>query len=319
MLNDFDSFVVYLDPDTLKYMFLNYMKSRNYPVMKKLYSVLNEGYENNMIVTPISYNQIISYIEENTIDNEYLAMMGNIGQIQFNKRFTIRTLQLIRIINHFFEQKYKKPIWMDAFSSNPDNKYMPGFNQYRSISVQNVLKAFEREEKYSRVYSFIESYKEGKSFEDIAGEYFRYSWEQFPDIIKPFLPIDGTPEYNMKRFLEYEEIKEIPEYHIISNILHPLFEKHGIKDIESGLKDDLLLAAETAAVYMPYCHFYVTTVDIAEIIMMTGINEPYNVMVYDHNESSLYKLIDDISILIKTKKIESKRKTSKTIFRKNRY
>ena len=319
MLNNFDSFVVYLDPDTLKYMFLNYMKSRNYPVMKKLYSVLKGGYENNMIVTPISFNQILSYIEENTIDNEYLAMMGNIGQIQFHRRFTIRTLQLIRIINNFFEQKYKKQIWMDAFSTNPDKEYMPGFNQYRSISVQNVLKAFEREEKYSRVYYFIESYKEGKSFEDIAGEYFRYSWEQFPDIIKPFLPIDGTPEYNMKRFLEYEEIKEIPEYHIISNILHPLFEKYGIKDIESGLKDDLLLAAETAAVYMPYCHFYVTTVDIAELIMMTGINESYNVMVYDHNESSLYKLIDDINILINTKKIESKRKTSKTIFRKSRY
>ena len=319
MLNDFKSFIVYLDPDTLKYMFLNYMKSQNYPVMKKLYSVLKEGYENNMIVTPISFNHILSYIEENTIDNEYLAMMGNIGQIQFHRRFTIRTLQLIRIINNFFEQKYKKPIWMDAFSTNPDKKYMPGFNQYRSINAQTVLKALEREEKYSRVYYFIESYKEGNSFEDIAGEYFRYSWEKFPDIIKPFLPIDGTPEYNMKRFLEYEEIKEIPEYHIISNILNPLFEKHGIKDIESGLKDDLLLAAETAAVYMPYCHFYVTTVDIAELIMMTGINKPYNVMVYDHNESSLYKLIDDISILINTKKIESKRKTSKTIFRKSRY
>jgi len=127
------------------------------------------------------------------------------------------------------------------------------------------------------------------------------------------------PEYHIKRFLEFDEIKEIPEFHIIANILYPLFDTYGIKDIELGLKDDLLLAAENISAYMPYCNYYVTTVDVAELVIMTRINEPYGVRVYDHNESSLYKLINDLTEGIKQKKSEVKKHITHTAFRKTRF
>ena len=70
------------------------------------------------------------------------------------------------------------------------------------------------------------------------------------------------------------------------------------------MADEALFVAETAAAYMPYCHFYVTIVDVAELITKTRINKFYDVKVYDHNESSLYKLIDDLTESIQ-KKINS--------------
>jgi hypothetical protein len=319
MLNDFDKLVVYLDSATLKYMFMSYTRNRDYPVMKKLFSLLEEGYKTDTIVTPITFNHLIPYIDENTIDTEYLAMMAKIGQIQFHRRFTVRTLQLIRIINYFFEKKYSKPQWRDIYSSNPEDKYVAGFNQYRSISIQNVLKSYEREKNASRIFYFIENFKKGNKFEDIAGEYFEYIWEEFPDLITPYLPQNGSAEYNMKIFLEFDEINEIPEYHLMSNLISHLIETYGIGEIEAGSKDDLLLAAETAAAYMPYCHFYVTEVEIAEIINMTGINESYDVKVYDHNESSLYQLIEDLTFYIETLLAERKLKSHKSMFKKGKF
>jgi len=301
MINATDRYIVFLDSDTLKFMYLSYIKSRNYPVMNKLYTLLHEGYKSNLVVTPISFNHILPYIDKNLISIEFLNMMGSIGQIQFHQRFTIRTLQLIRVIKY------------------PDEKYNPGFNKYHSISAQNVLKAIDREKNSSQIYFFIESFKKGKTIEVIVGEYFKYLWGKFPDIIKPYLPVDGDPEYYFKSFIENEEIKDIPEYHIVSNILYTLFETYGIEDVEYGLKDDLLLAAETTAAYMPYCHYYITTVDFAELVMMTRINETYNVNIYDHNESSLYRLIDDLTESLKVKRTESKKKISKTAFRKSRF
>ena len=56
-------------------------------------------------------------------------------------------------------------------------------------------------------------------------------------------------------------------------------------------------------------------VEIAEIVLMSAIYEPYNVKVYDHNESSLYKLINDLTQAIELKKMENSKKSSKTIFR----
>ena len=318
MLNLTDRYVVYLDPDTLKFMYLNYIKARSYPVMSKLYSLLHEGYINNLVVTPITFDHIVPHISENKIEIEFLNMMGGLGQIQFHQRFTVRTLQLTRVINYFFDQDYKKPTWRDAFSSNPEEKYSPGFNKYHSLSAQIALKAMEREKNNSQMYFFIENFKEGKSIDSIAGEYFNYLWEKFSDLVKPYLPVDGSYEYHMKKFLAYEDIKDIPEFHIISNTLYPLFETYGIKDVEYGYKDEMLIASEKMAAYMPYCNYYVSTVDVAELVIMTGINEPYNVVVYDHNESSLYKLIDDLSSAMKMKSLESEKKSSRTMFRKSR-
>ncbi len=319
MLNNYNHYIVYLDPDTLKFMFYSYTKSRNYPVMNKLYSLIREGYLNNLIITPVSFDHISPCINDNKIEAEFLNMMGSLGQMQFHQRFTVRTLQLIRVINSFFNNDYKKPLWRDAFSSDPDEKLQPGFNKHLSISVQNVLKAVEREKNNSKVYYFIENFKNEKPLDKLAKDYFSFLWEQFPDLIKPYLPADGDYEYYMKKFLEYDEIREIPEYYIISSLLYPLIETYGIQDVEYGLKDDLLLAAENAAAYMPFCNFFVTTVDIAELIIMTGIDEVFNVKVYDHNESSLYKLIDDLNDVLKRKKSEIKAQKSETIFRKSKY
>jgi len=318
MLNMTEKLVVYLDPETLKYMFLNYTKERNYPVMTKLYTLLHEGYVNDLIVTPLTFEHVYPYIQDNKIPVEYLNMMGDIGQLQCHLRFTVRTLQLIRVINSFFELDYKKPIWRDAFSSDPDERTKSGFNKYLSISASNVMKAMEREKNNSQVYYFIESFKEKKPKESIAGEYYAYVWKQFPDLIKPHLPLDGDPEDHVKRFLSYEDIRDIPEFHIISNILYPLFETYGIQEIEYGRKDDLLLSAEKMAAYMPYCNYYVTTADVTELVSMIGINEPYNVLLYDDNESSLYRLIDDLTNAVNSKSIEKKKKETRTIFRKPR-
>lgn len=319
MLNENEKLIVYLDPETLRYMFLSFTKQRNYPVMNKLFTMLSEGYKNNYILTPLTFEHILPFIKEQKIDTRFLNMMGSMGQLQFFQRFTIRTLQLIRVINYFFEQRYTKPVWRDAFPSNPNDKYAPGFNNYLSNSAQNVQKAIEREKKNSQIHYFISAFKQGKPLESIAPEYFQYLWEQFPDLIQPYLPIDGPPEYHIGQFLEFDEIKEIPEYHIIANVLYPLFETFGIDDIELGAKDELLLAAETLAAYMPYTNYYVTTVDIAELVIMSRINEPYEVKVYDHNESSLYKLINDLSDDLKLLRGRIKRPTSRTTFRKTRF
>jgi len=316
MLNLTDRYVVYLDSDTLRYMYLNYTKARNYPVMTKLYSLLSEGYKNNLVVTPLTFDHVAPYINESKIEIEFLNMMAGMGQLQFLQRLTVRTLQLIRVINSYFEQNYKRPVWKDAFTTDPDEHYMPGFNKYHSLSPQIVSNALEREKKSSKIYFFIESFKEGKSIECVAEEYYSFLWEEFPDLITPYLPIDGPPEIHFNSFIKKEEIQDIPEFHIISSILYPLFETTGIKEIEMGSKDDLLFAAETMAAYMPYCNFYITTVDIAELALITGINLSYTVQVYDHNESSLYKFINDLALSLKTKDTHSQKKLSQTIFRK---
>ena len=69
---------------------------------------------------------------------------------------------------------------------------------------------------------------------------------------------------------------------------------------------------------MPYCNYYVAKTEIAELVIKTGINESYNVAVYDHNESSLYKLIDDLTSAMKIKSSESNKKSSRTMYRKGR-
>ena len=86
-----------------------------------------------------------------------------------------------------------------------------------------MKKALERERKYSQISSFIEGYKKGKEAESLATGYFRFLWVQFPDLIKPHLPKEELPERYIENFLKFDEIKDIPEFHIISNILYPLF------------------------------------------------------------------------------------------------
>ncbi len=319
MLNTSDKLVVYLDTDTLRYMYLSYLSERNYPVMKKLYTLLMEGYKNNLIVTPISLNHIGVYMTENKIEGDFLTLMGNLAQVQFHQRFTVRTLQLIRVINSFFGLDYKKQLWRDAFSSNPDDKYAAGFNMYSSVSAQNVIKALEREKKKSQIYYFIESFKNRQPFGELAKGYFTILWEMFPDLILPHLPKDDTFEAHMKRFLENDDIKDIPEYHIVSTIVYPILEAYGLKTIETGQKDDVLEAAEIMAAYMPYCHFYVTASEVVEQAKKFGINEIYNVKVYNNNESSLYRLIDELTEAMKLKKVEKSKKETKTTFRKSRF
>ena len=64
MLNETIKYIVYLDPDTLEYMYLNYTKRRNYPVMNKLYSLLNDGFVKNLVVTPLAMDHSSPYIHE---------------------------------------------------------------------------------------------------------------------------------------------------------------------------------------------------------------------------------------------------------------
>lgn len=312
MLNRTDKFIVYLDSDTLYYLYLDYTGERQYPVMKKLYATLRDGYVNNWLTVPLSMDHIIPYISDNKIDKKFLDMMGTLGQVVYHQRFTIKTLQLIRIINSFFDNPYSKPLWRDVFTSNPDEKYYPGFNKYASLNVQHVQVAVEREKKTSQIHEFIESYRNGNEIASIAGTHFGNLLTMIPDLITPYLPKVGDPDLHIKDFLEYKEIREIPEFHIISHILQALLDAYGLQEVESGQRDEVLLAAETIASYLPYCHFYVTTVDIAELMIMTGIHNPYNVRVYDHNESSLYQLIKDIveRNQAKQKFVESKKKQS---------
>ncbi len=316
MLNNTKKLVVFLDTETLEYMFLNYSERRHYPVMHKLFNLLHDGFINNHVVVPLALDHILPHIEENKIDREFLNMMGEMGQVQFLQRFTVKMLQLIRVINSFFEQRYKKEIWKDAFSSDPDEKYEPGFNKYSSITVQNTLKALDREKKLSQIYDFVEHFKAGDPADSIATGHFRFLWEQFPDIIRPYLPSDGDPEMHINSFFKQEDIKEIPEFHILSSSLYPLFDAYGIENIEFGLKDDILAVAETTSAYLPYCNYYVTVGDIAELFLMNRVHDVYDVMIYDNNESSLYKLIDDLSKAVKQKKEQRTVESSKSTFRK---
>lgn len=317
MLNTTEKFIVYLDNDTLNYLFLDYSGERSYPVMKKLYALLHDGFINDWLCTPFSIDSVPHFIKENRIKQKFLDMMGGIGQVQFHQRFTIKTLQLIRIINSFFDNHYNKPMWRDAFSVSPDEHYTAGFNKYSSINAKNAFQSLDREKRTSRIFEFIESYKEGKEAESLAGAHFKSLWDEFPDLIIPFLPKMGTPESHMTTFLEYDTIKEIPEFHILSNVLYPLLDAYGIEEVEAGKHDAALLTSEIIASYMPYCHFYVSSVDIAELVMMTGINKTYNVRIYDHNESSLYKLINDITENYKAKNKYKKGTTkNQTMFRK---
>jgi hypothetical protein len=295
MLNETEKRVVYLDSETLGYMHLTYTGERIYPVMRRLFSVLKEGYVNDRLVTPLSSDHIFPYIENSQISKTFLNMMGEIGQVHFHQRFTIKTLQLLRIINHFFDNPYTKPVWRDAFTSDPDERYRYGFNRYSSLTPFNVNQAISREKNYSQVFEFIDSYKAGKSVHEIAVTHFTSLWEQFPDLIKPFFPVIGSADTHIKRFLENDEIKDIPEFNIIAAILSPMLEAYGIEHVEHGMRDDELYAAEIVSSYLPYCHYYVTKVDVSEVLIMSGIPELYGVRIYDHNESSLYRLIQDIA------------------------
>ena len=317
MLNTTEKLIIYLDNDTLKYLFYDFSGERSYPVMKKLYALLHDGFVNDWLCTPFTIDSVPGFIKENRIEQKFLEMMGGIGQVQYHQRFTIKTLQLIRIINSFFDNHYTKPMWRDAFSVNPDENYTPGFNKYNSVNAKNAFLALEREKKTSQIFEFIESYKAGKEADSLAGAHFRFLWDEFPDLIIPFLPTVGTPESHMTTFLDYDAIKDIPEFHILSNVLYPLLDAYGIEEVEAGKHDSALLASEIIASYMPYCHFYVTSVDIAELVMMSGINKPYNVRIYDHNESSLYKLINDITEMYKAKsKFKSGSARNQTMFRR---
>ena len=317
MLNSSEKTIIYLDPDTISYMYLDYSGARSYPVMKKLYGTLHDGFVNNLSVAPLSIDTIMHFIKDNRIDLKFLNMMGGIGQVQFLQRFTIKTLQLIRVINSVFDNTYNKPVWRDVFSGNPDEKYAPEFSKYSSISAKNTMLAVEREKKNSQIFEFIDSYITGRLLKDVAKKYFSSLWEKYPDLITPYLPKVGSPETYMKEFLEYEEIKDIPQFHILSSVLYPLIDAYSIEVVESGSRDNELLAAEIMSVYLPYCHFYVTTVDIAELVIMTGFDDLYDVKIYDNNESSLYKLINDVSELWKVKEKMSKSTTkSQSLFRK---
>jgi hypothetical protein len=316
MLNFFNKFVVYLDPETLNYMYLNYIKTRNYPVMTKLYSLLKDSYQSDLVVVPLSYDHISHYINDNKINADFLNMMGGIGQIQYLQRFTVRSLQLIRVINSFFEQNYKKPLWKDAFSSDPEEKNKQSFNNYLSIGVKSVQDAMERERNNSMIYYFINNFKNEKNIDEIAKEYYLMQWESLFDVIKPYLPINGSPGTHMKMFLDYDGIKEIPEFQILTNLLLLILESYDIKIIESGEKDNLLIATEVMAAYMPYCHFYITTGEIAEVATMKDINSLYHVSIYDNNESSLYRFINDFSASVKIKKQDLSQK-GKSIFKRD--
>ena len=68
--------------------------------------------------------------------------------------------------------------------------------------------------------------------------------------------------------------------------------------------------------YLPYCHYFVTKVSIAELAVTLGIDVFYNVRVYEHNESSLFRLIDEIKEDRKTAQKEQSMSGQRTIFQK---
>jgi len=318
MLNNNKKLVVYLDPSTLNFMYMTYSERRHYPVMAKLFNLLKQGFSENLMVTPLSMEHIAPYIEENKIDRQFLGMMAEIGQVQFLQRFTVKMLQMIRVVNNYFGQVYKKDVWKDAFGSDPGERFVQGFSKYQSITALNTIKALEREKKLSQVFDFIDMYKKGLSADDMAADYYRYLWDKFPDVMRPYLPMDGDPDDHKEQFFAYEDIKDIPEFHLISHTLYPLFESYGIEDIEYGLKDDVIIAAENVASYMPYCNFYVTYGDIAELFMMTGLNDVYSVRLYDNNESSLYQLISHMTLALEEKRAEKSKISEKSMFQKKR-
>jgi hypothetical protein len=316
MLNQTKKKIVYLDSETLRYMFYTYTGERVYPVMKKLYTVLNDGFMKDWLVVPLSIDQVLPYIKDNKVENAFLSMMGGIGQVQFHQRFTIKTLQLIRILNHFFDNSYSKPLWQDAFTSDPGEKFRKGFNRYTSISAQNVFQTVSREKNCSQVFEFIKNYKSGNSIEKVAAWHFRTIWDQFPDLIRPFLPSVGAPENHLNKFLDNEDIRDIPEFHIMATVLYPMVDTYGFERIAHGLQDEELLAAESISAYLPYCHYYVTKVDIAEILTMSDVQETYSVRVYDNNESSLFKLIHDFTEEYRNDLSRKELQSRKTIFQK---
>jgi hypothetical protein len=53
MLNRTEKKIVFLDQETLRYMYLTFTGEKVYPVMKKLYATLVEGYESDRLVTPL--------------------------------------------------------------------------------------------------------------------------------------------------------------------------------------------------------------------------------------------------------------------------
>jgi len=284
--------------------------------MKKLYALLSEGFVKDWLVTPLAVDIAGQYIKDSRIEQPFLSMMGSMGQVQFHQRFTIKTLQLIRVLNNFFDMQYNKAPWRDTFTSDPDERYRQGFNRYSSLTAVNVLQIISREKSYSQMYQFIDCFKAGVPIAEMATRHFRSLWEHFPDLVKPYLPSIGAPESHIARFLENDEISEIPEFHIMSTLLHTMIDAYGIEHLEHGLKDEELLAAECAAAYIPYCHYYVTKVDIAEIITMSDIQDTYSVRVYDHNESSLYRLIQDITEDYKSSQVREEYLAKRSIFQK---
>ncbi|MFC1573945.1 hypothetical protein ACFL30_02045 [Candidatus Latescibacterota bacterium] len=306
MFNRTEKYIVYLNNETLVYMYMDYTGNRSYPVMKKLYSTLCDGFTSNWLVTPLSIDSIPHFIKDNRIDVKFLDMMNGIGNVQFLQRFTIKILQLIRIINSYYDNTYKKPFWRDSFSGNPDEKYSAEFSKYSSMSAKNVYRLLEREKKNSQILEHLHSYKTGEMVKKVAQFHFFSLWEKSSDLISPYLPRIGSPETYMKEFLENDEIQDIPQFHILSSVFYPLLDTYGIEKVEAGLKDKEIIAAEMLSILMPYCHYYVTTADIAELVIMKGFNYDYKVKVYDDNESSLYKLINDINEAHKLKSKMSK-------------
>ena len=146
--------------------------------------------------------------------------------------------------------------------------------------------------------------------EKVAQSHFFSLWEKSSDLISPYFPRMGSPESYMEDFLENDEIKDFPQFHILSNVFYPLLDAYGIEEVEDCLKDKEIIAAETMSVLMPYCHYYVTTSDIAELVVMNGFNYDYNTKVYDDNESSLYKMINEIydAYKMKSKMVKSSEK-----------
>jgi hypothetical protein len=316
MLNKTEKKIVYLDNEALRYMYYSYTGERSYPVMKKLYTLLHEGYLNNWLVTPLSNDHILPYLRESSIEPRFFAMMGGIGQVQYFQRFTVKTLQLIRVLNNVFGNKYDKPPWRDVFTSDPDEKTKTGFNRYTSINNVNVSQANSRENNYSHIHEFIEGYKIGTPVEKLAQLHFKTIWEQFPDLMKPHLPRVGAAETHRNTFLANEDIKDIPEFHILSSLLYSLFETSGMASVEQGELDEELLAAEIMSSYLPYCNYFVTRDNIAELAVKLGIDVFYNTRVYGLNENSLFLLIDEITEDHKTALKEQNTNSQHTIFQK---
>ncbi len=316
MLNTTAKTIVYLDPDSLGYMYLTYSKQRNYPVMNKLFTLLRDYHRTDLTVTPLTTDHVLPYIEENKIDRKFFTMMGELGQVQFHQRFTVTMLQFIRVFSTFFKSSYKKEIWRDAFTADPDCAFQPGFNIYSSLTAQHLIQMADRERKLCRMFLFIEKFRSGVPATAIAAEYYTFILNEFRDLVQPYIPQEGTPEQHLERFLMQEELKDIPEFHISSQVIYPLFETYGIGSIENGVQDNLLRATGTLAAYMPYSHFYVTSSEIVKLVKKTGLDTLYHVNVYDNNESSLYQLMIDLVETVKRRKTMAEAQAGRTVFRR---